>query len=257
MQSEVVQLPLGHRLYAWFETNRKQVIWGVGIVAGLVVIILFFNWNKTQQEINASEALSDISAGQVGNPGARPAPQAYLKVAANYPKSGAGARALLLAAGALYVEGKFPEAKSQFERFSREHHDSPFMGQALLGIAACWDAQGKTNEAVTAYKNLVDHHPGESVIPQAKFALARIYEDQGKAEQARVYYEELNRTEPYSSVGSEAGMRLEELLAKNPSLVPKPASTPMANPIPPTTSSIPLTVTNTASNTLPNTVPKP
>src|SRR5206468_4481552 len=98
------------------------------------------------------------------------------------------------------------------------------MGQALLGIAASWDAQGKTNEAVAAYKNLVDHHPGESVIPQAKFALARLYEAQGKLEQARIYFEELNRTEHYGSLGSEAGMRLEEMIAKNPGLVPKPAT---------------------------------
>ena len=222
MQSEVAQLPLSHRLYGWFETNKKQVLWGGSIVAGLVLIICFFNWNKSQREIAASEALSDVSTAQFGNPGARPDADGYLKVAANYPKSSAGARALLLAAGSLFAGGKFPEAKTQFERFTREHHDSPLMGQALLGIAACWDAQGKTNEAVAAYKNLVDHHPGETVIPQAKFALARLYEAQGKVEQARVYYEEINRNEPYGSLGSEAGMRLEELLVKNPALVPKP-----------------------------------
>jgi len=34
----------------------------------------------------------------------------------------------------------------------------------------------------------------------------------------------LNRNEPYGSLGSEAGMRLEELLAKNPNLIPKPAT---------------------------------
>ena len=231
MQSEVAQLPVGHRLYAWLETNKKQVLWGGGIVAGLLVIILLINWNKNQQELKASEALSEVSTVQFGNPGAKPDAEAYLKVAANYPKSSAGTRALLLAAGNLFVEGKFPEAKTQFERFTREYHDSPFMGQALLGIAASWDAQGKTNEAVAAYKNLVDHHPGESVIPQAKFALARLYEAQGKLEQARIYFEELNRTEPYGSLGSEAGMRLEELMSKNPGLVPKPV-TAATNAIP-------------------------
>jgi TolA-binding protein len=127
-----------------------------------------------------------------------------------------------LAGASYFTEGKYGEAKTQFERFTRNHPESPFMSQALLGVAACLDAQGKTNEALTAYKDLTDHHPGESVIPQAKFALARIYEAQGKAELARSLFEELNRADPYGSLGSEAGMRAEELLAKNPGLLQKP-----------------------------------
>jgi len=231
MESEAAQLPLSHKLWAWFETNRKQAVWGTLVVAGLGLIIWYVVWQQGQKELTASEALSNVSILQPGSAGARPeTADAFLKVAAKYPKSTAGARALLLAAGSLFVEGKYPEARTQFERFTREHHDSAFMGQALLGIAACWDAQGKTNEAVAAYKNLTDHHPGESVIPQAKFALARLYEAQNKPEQAKSLYEELNRNEPYGSVGSEAGMRLEELLARNPGLAPKPA--PLTNAMP-------------------------
>ena len=225
MQTEVAQLPLSHRLWAWFETNKKQAVWGTVLVVGVGLIIWFVVWQQGEKEIKASEALTNVSIPLAGSAGPRPgSAEAYFKVASEYPKSAAGARALLLGAGSLFIEGKFPEAKSQFERFTREHRDSPFMGQALLGVAASLDAQGKTNEAVTAYKDLVDHHPGESVIPQAKFALARLYESQNKLELARSLFEELNRTEPYSSLGSEAGMRLEELLAKNPNLIPKPVA---------------------------------
>jgi len=260
MQSEVAQLPLSHRLWAWFETNKKQALWGTVAVIGLGLIIWFVIWQQGEKEVNASEALATVSIPQNGIGGARPgAADAFLKIAATYPKSSAGARALLLAAGSLFVEGKYPEAKAQFERFTREDHDSPFMGQALLGIAASLDAQGKTNEAVTAYKDLVDHHPGESVIPQAKFALARLYEAQNKLELARSLYEELNRNEPYGSLGSEAGMRLEELLAKNPSLIPKPATSApgalsLATPILNVTNAAPSTnvivLTNPASSTV-------
>ncbi len=260
MQSEVVQLPLSHRLWAWFETNKKQAGWGTGLVIGVGLIIWFVIWQQGENEVKASEALTNVSIPQAGNAGARPgSADAFLKVAATYPKSAAGARALLLAAGSLFVEGKYPEAKTQFERFTREHRDNPFMGQALLGVAASLDAQGKTNEAVTAYKDLVDHHPGESVIPQAKFALARLYEGQNKLELARSLFEELNRNEPYTSLGSEAGMRLEELLARNPNLIPKPA-TPAANALSlptPTfnvTNAVPSTnvivLTNPASSTI-------
>jgi tetratricopeptide (TPR) repeat protein len=225
MSSEVVELPLSHKLWAWFETNRKQATWGSAIIVVVGLIIWFVVWQQGEKEVNASEALSKVTSMIATSPGARPDASAYLKVAADYPKSSAGARALLLAAGSYFVEGKYPEAKTHFERFAREHHDSPFMGQALLGIAACLDAQGKTNEALTTYKDLVDHRPGENVVPQAKFALARLYEAQGKVDLARTLFEDLARADAYSSIGSEAGMRLEELLVKNPQLIQKPTAT--------------------------------
>jgi TolA-binding protein len=143
---------------------------------------------------------------------------AYLKVAATYPDSRAGARALLLAGGALFVEGKYPEAKAQFDRFKRDYSTSPYMGEALLGIASCLDAEGKTSEAAAAYKDLIDHHPVDQVLPQARFALGRLYEAQNKPELARNMFEEVERNNPYGSLGSEAGMRLEELKLKYPSL---------------------------------------
>jgi TolA-binding protein len=235
MQSQVAQLPLSHRVWAWFETNKKQAAWGAAIIVGLGLIIWYGIWHAGEKEVTASEALANVSIPQTGGSGARPeAAAAFLKVAAAYPKSSASARALLLAGGSLFLEGKYPEAKIQFEKFTREHRDSPFMGQALLGVAASLDAQGKTTEALAAYKNLVDRHPGESVLPQAKFALAQLYEVQNNLPLARSMYEELNRSDPNGSLGSESGMRLEELLAKHPELIPKPA--------PPTTNSSPLTI---------------
>jgi tetratricopeptide (TPR) repeat protein len=100
------------------------------------------------------------------------------------------------------------------------------MGQALLGVAACLEAEGKTEQALTAYKDLVTRHAKESVIPQAKFALARLYEAQGKPELARDLFEQVEHDNPYGSLGSEAGMRLEDLNAKYPKPVPAPVSPP-------------------------------
>ena len=157
--------------------------------------------------------------------------EAYLKVAAEYPKSRAGARALLVAAGSLFVNGKYEEAKAQFERFRREYWTALSSGEALLGMAACLDAQGKARDAITAYKDLIDHHQGDVVLPQARFALARLYEAQNEPEQARNLFEEVERNDPYGSLGSEAGMRLEELKLKYQKLVAPPAPTP-ANAVP-------------------------
>ena len=39
MEQKVAQLPYFERLWAWFETNKKQALWGALIVAVLGVII--------------------------------------------------------------------------------------------------------------------------------------------------------------------------------------------------------------------------
>jgi tetratricopeptide (TPR) repeat protein len=227
MESEVAHLPLWQKAWAWFEANKKQTVWGVGALAVVALVVSFVAYRQNQAAITAAEALSEAELPRMTGASRGNLADAYLKVANTYPGSQAGARALLLAAGALFAEAKYPEAKAQFERFGKDYADSPFRGEALLGIAACLDAQGKATEAMNAYKELIDRRPTDYVLPQARFALARLYEAQNKPELARNLFEEVERNNPYGSLGSEAGMRLEELKAQYPSLTipPSPALT--------------------------------
>jgi tetratricopeptide (TPR) repeat protein len=257
MQSDAVKLSGFDRAWVELENHKKQVAWaGAGLVI-LGLLAWFFVWNRQENEVRAAEALSLASSPQLGQPGSPPnSAESYLKVAAEYPEAKAGVRALLLAGGAYFVEGKFAEAKTQFEKFARQHRESPLVGQALLGIAACHEAQGNTNEAVTAYKNLVDRHSNESFILQAKFALARLYEAQNKPEMAQPLYEEVARGDSYGMLGSEAGMRFEELRIKYPHLVPPVA--PTVSPIPGMPAAPPPAgSTNAGTNALPFKIDQP
>ncbi len=217
------------RAWAWMESNRKQLIMGCAgaLVVGLIVWYVIYQRNE--KATAASEALSAAFLPQFSS--RTQDPERYLKVAANHEGSTAAAHAILLAAGGLFADGKYTEALSRFEQFSRDNHNSSLMGEALLGIAACHDALGHTNDAISGYRNLIDHHPTETVIPQAKFALARIYEDQGKPDLALPLFEDVARGNPNGNIGSEAGMRAEEIFIKHPELAPKPA-TPAAAPAP-------------------------
>src|SRR5437899_1938961 len=224
MDSDAAQLPAFDRLEIWIGKNRTQALTGAAIVIAVGLIVGFYIWHKGEKETNASEALASLSMPTGPGPRADAA-DAYLKVAAAYPNSSAAARAVLLAGSTFFVEGKYDQAKAQFEKFVHEYRDTAFMGQALLGIAASLDAQNKTDEAIRAYKDLTEHHSGDPAVPQAKFALGRLFEAQGKPELARAQFEDVARSEPYSSIGSEAGMRLEELRMKHPELfAPPPAA---------------------------------
>jgi predicted negative regulator of RcsB-dependent stress response len=227
MESDVAQLSIADRLLAWFEMHRKPVLRGSIVVVVLGVGIGFFIWQQNDRQARASEALSRITSVGLTATELSATPGALLKVATEYRKTDAAARALLLAGGDLYAQGKYAEAEAQFGRFLREYRDSPFADQALLGVAACLDARGKTPEAIVAYNDIVQHHSTDNVAPPAKLALAWLYEKQAKLEQARDFYLELSRG-PYGSISSEAGIHLEALFAKHPELLPSGRAAPGA-----------------------------
>jgi predicted negative regulator of RcsB-dependent stress response len=232
MDTSVPHLTTTDRLWSWYETNKQQAQLAILILVLLGIGVGYFLWHNSEKDVASGEALTTISLAQVGPSGTARAgsEDALLKVANDYPNSKAGARALLMAAGNLFVDGKYDQSKAQFEKFTHDYRESPFLGDALLGIAACLDAQNKQTEATAAYKSLVERHPSDTAVPQAKFALGRLYEAQNKPELARNMYEDVERAEPGTSVGSEAGMRVEELKRKFPSLAPStPAAQPMFN----------------------------
>ena len=241
MQSDVAHSDSLFLFGAWLDKNKKQV--SIGAVAVIVVGLLawLILWQKDQKQVAAGEALSNVAVGQFGMGGQRQGvADAYMKVAADFPSSSAAGRALLMAGGTLFTEGKYDEARGQFQKFVQDHRDSPFFGQALLGIASSYDAQGNAAQAMTAYKDLIDHHPNDIVIPQAKFALASLYAAQDKPEQARNYYEEVMQVDRYGILGDESMLRLRELLTKYPALAPKPPTSALA-PVP-AASATPLTL---------------
>ena len=230
------------RAWAWFVVNRKPVSWGGATFLVVAMVIAIYFWRAHEVEVSAGHALSRVEAqfalpGGARNESAEP----YLKVASEHAGTDAGARALLQAGATLFTQGKYAEAQTQFQKFSRDYADSPLLGQALLGNAACLDALTKTDEAAAAYKGLFEQRPGEAVANPAKFALARIYESQGKLEQARALYDELSRGDANSSIGNEAGLKAEELRQKMlPPAATNTASVAVTTTAPAETPSVPI-----------------
>jgi TolA-binding protein len=216
------------QVLAWYDKNKKQVVYGVVGVVALGLVVWFILWQKAEKEREAGQALSNLSLPQMTPQGPKPhTAEDFLSVAGKYANTSAGAQALLRGAGTLFADGKYAEALAQFQKFTAQYRDNQFLGQAMLGIAASLEGQGKPVEATEAYRTLVERHPNDSVTPQAKFALARLYESQNKPEMAKPLYEDLATKDPYASIGSEAGMKLEELKKQHPALFqPKTTAAP-------------------------------
>jgi predicted negative regulator of RcsB-dependent stress response len=224
MEKEAKQSADIYRLVAWAHANRK---WLIGISAAILVVgagIGIYNWNKSNREAKANEALSNIILPSSAEESTNSAADLYLKVAADYPGTSGGARALLIAAGILFDAGKFQDAEKRFEQFLGDYSDYPWADQAMVGVASCYEADGKMAEAATRYKDFVDRHPTASMLPQAKSALARAYLAENKPELALQQYDDLERNRNNDSWTAEAGIQKEELLARFPNLKKQPPS---------------------------------
>jgi len=206
------------KFLAWLDRNKKRVSLisaAVLAAAGLVAAIFYY---QSQKEIRASEALSNVR--KPFNP-ASPLPEnvveAYLKVAREFDGTKAAGRALIEAASLFYIEGKYAEAETQYKRFLNDYPDSSFQPQGMLGLASTVDAEGKTADAIEQYEKVRKRYPNDSVVDEAKLALARLYEKQNPSEAYKLY-SELLAMGSQSGVGSEAGIRVTDLLEKYPDL---------------------------------------
>ena len=253
MDSDVRQSAFLYNLLGWGEAHKKQLLIGLIVLVVVGLGITFYFVHQSQVQDDANSALSKLLV-RTSATTPEPTPEAFMKVANDYPNTDAGNRAFLLAASELYTQGKYDEARAQFQRFLQEHPDSTFAGQAALGIASCLDAQGKTDDAMNAYRNAADRYQTANVAPQAKLALARLYQTQGKLADTRNQLEEIVKNYP-PPIASDARNQLEQLLMAHPELMPAnqqaqapPTRTPPpsapTSPAAPTTDTILQNLTN-------------
>jgi len=205
---------------AWVELNKNKLLAGAGIIAVMVAALAIYRWYQREAEASANAALFRVYAVAGGSENAAPpAAQAWLDVAGAHAGTGAGARAALLAAGAMFSDGKFAEARTQFEDFLREYPEHSFVPSAAYGAAACLDAMGKTNEALTAFQNVATRFGRSPVAAQAKLGAAGLHEALNEPAQALKLYEELIRESERTAWANEIAMRREVLLLRHPELI--------------------------------------
>src|SRR5690349_18664851 len=109
MDTNVVQLSATDKLQVWFEQNKQQALLGALIVVLLGIGLGFFFWRTSEKDTASGQALTAVTLSYTGPGGAlrSGASDQLLKVANDYQGSKAGSRALLLAAGNLYVDSKY------------------------------------------------------------------------------------------------------------------------------------------------------
>ena len=209
---------------AWLEVNKKRLaVAGIALfVLGFVISLVLYTRNE--KEIRANEALLSLGLPQATDRTSSVPAASYLKVAAEFAGTHAGARSQLLAAIGLFSDNRYADALTQFKKFKEEYPNDPAAAEATLGIAACQEAQGNLDEALKSYQLLASGATAESV--QAKLGAARLLEAKGQPEQALKYYSEIIQAGARSVWSTEARDLREQLLLKNPKLAAAAAAAP-------------------------------
>ena len=235
MHSDATQSDSYLRFVTWVQANLKRIIIGAVTVLAAIAVIAFISFEQGQKEIRASHALANVAVPLSPTAPMRPGTaDAYLKVAKDHAGTKAGARALLQVGAAYFVEGNYADAQKTFEQFLREYPASEWIPQAHFGIASSLDAQGKTADAVLKFEEMRRRFANDATSDEVKLALARLFETQGKPADAHKIYSELVQVNPYGGMGSEAGVRKEELEKKFPELkATAPMTSLQQTPIPP------------------------
>ena len=204
---------------AWVEVNKKRLLYGVvgALVLGMAVYL--FGYFRQQREVEANAALFALDKLPEGRDrAARVAAVDYLRVVDNFSGTRAAERALLLAAGALFAEKNYDEARDKFKQFISNHGDSPSAATAAYGIAACADAKNEVDTAMTGYNTVISTYPQAPEVSQAKFALALLHEAKNQPDSALKIYDDVLKPRQPSVWHSEANLRREMLLTKWPHL---------------------------------------
>jgi len=216
MQAQDAAAAYFFKLWSWVETNIRIVVIGAVVVAVAAILLSYYFWRQNETEITAGKALTQLLISTPANSDASQLANAYLEIAADYPDTQAGGRALVLGAATLFASGKYAEAQAQFQKYLNLHPTGPFSAPAALGVAASLDAQGKTDSAADAYQRIINSFSDLNAVDAAKFALAKIDEHRGRFAEAENFYRDVVRDNPNSPLGSEAAFHGMQLRSKMP-----------------------------------------
>jgi predicted negative regulator of RcsB-dependent stress response len=203
---------------AWVEVHKKQLVVGALVVSILCGGVVIQRWHRRESEREASAALLRVEMASAKDPRQRgPAASELQRVASEHAGTRAAVRAHILAAEALFRDGHFQEAKTEFDLVVGKAGDDSLAATAAFGAAASLEAMGKLDEALGAYQDVTLRHGTAGVASQARLALAGLHEQRGDAVQALRSYNELTNATA-SPWRGEALLRREALLARHPEL---------------------------------------
>jgi tetratricopeptide (TPR) repeat protein len=215
-----------------FETNRRNILMGVGMFALVVVIGSAYFYSRRHTANAAGEMLGVAMAieqspiappstlpGAKQQPGTYPTEKAkneamlaaYQQVATAYPSTAAGQAASYHAAGTLLAMGRFDEAQTAFKAVAASAGTSLYGTMAQMGAAQALAGAGKHDEAIKALTDLAAQRDSALPVDGVLMQLAQACLKAGKVQDARAAFKRVVDEFPTSGYVADARQQIAAL----------------------------------------------
>lgn len=140
----------------------------------------------------------------------------WAKVIAKYPRSAAGADAMLLMAASLRDAGKLEESDALYSRFAESFPQSPIAVSGMIGRASNSRVGGHLDRILNDYQQAVAAYPQSYGAPFALYETARLLARDGKTEEVKRLLQSLATTYPGSVAAAAAGISAQPARSTSP-----------------------------------------
>jgi len=206
------------KLTTFYEENKRNIGMIVGAVVVVVVGLLIYTKNKTENNEKATAELGkvypyyDSNQFQTAIDGATERGIVGLKsIVENYGNTKAGNLARFYLANAYLQLNKYDEALRQFEDF--DPPEQLLTISRFTGIAACYEAKGEYAKAAENYEKAALAYPKDVDAAANLSHAADNYALAGNKDRALELYKKLKKEYPTTQYGREADRSIARLSA--------------------------------------------
>ncbi len=200
----------------FYEEHKRVISIGVTVFAVLVIAIIVYGKNRSDNNVNASTALGNVyqlfDGGQY-QLAVDGVPERNIKglkaIVDDYGNSQAGEIARFYLGTAYYHLGKYDEAIEQLKK--ADLSDETLEISRLSGIACACEAKGLHKEAAEYFEKAATKDPKDVNAAENLDNAARNYAQAGEKETALGLYRKLKKTYPSTPVGRDADREIAAL----------------------------------------------
>ena len=177
------------RFWTFAQEHTRQILYGVGAVALIIIIALAVTKILKTREANSIKALGEANM-LYQEENYEEAISAFDQVAQKYGGTKAKKEALLYKANSMYLTGKYEEAIPAFEE-AYKNGDALIKPVALKSMADCYMQIGKYSEAAEKYMEVANKYEDEWIAVPSLMKAGICYKKLGDNAKAIEVYQKV------------------------------------------------------------------
>lgn len=111
----------------------------------------------------------------------------------------------------LFKDGQNAKAREAFQKFLKQHPQTPYSGSAQFWIAETWYVDDRYEKAIVEYEKVIKGFPTSEKVPHAMLKQGMSFQKLGDDGSAKIVYQQIVKKYPKTQQAKVARARLSEL----------------------------------------------